>query len=297
MHTNDVIPTANIYPTWLPAFDAALRAGDRMNSSIPVTLQAGLPLPNSEIVQLIKDVRRGGSNAPAAREAINKHNIRLVWSIAQRMVSPLHFLFDDCLAEGLKGLNTANDKFDLKRGTYFSTYATYWIRHDISRFIENHRSPIRVPVHTQKLKRRCDRAEADFMAEHGRRPTDRELSRAARMTLKELARVRRIPTTIEVDGLPDPDHIFRQDPQAVAEPMLSPNRELIRAVLSECLSPREVEIICLRYGLVDGESRSFSAIGGVCGVTRQRIGQIEQEARLKLIVDPRLRRLFEGLEE
>ena len=191
----------------------------------------------------------------------------------------------------------AAKKFEHKRGHKFSTYATWWIRQAVTRAIADQGRTIRVPVHMGDKVNRLLRAQHELTQRLGRDPNVDELASALKTTFKKVENMIQIsrrpislerPTDVEEDStLGD----FIED-QTAASPDESATHNLLRAHLEEILSslpPREVRILQLRYGLIDGKTYTLEEVGRKMGITRERVRQIEAQAlrRLKL---PRTRR-------
>lgn len=225
----------------------------------------------------------------AAREHLIAANTRLVVSVAKKYIGRgLPFL--DLIQEGNVGLIRAASKFDYRRGFKFSTYATWWIRQAVTRALADQARTIRVPVHMSDKLSRLLRASHKLMQELGREPTTEELAQELDMSVKkteQLIQATRQPLSLEMptdededgelgDLVPDADAIAPAE--AVSQVML---KEQIEEVL-QSLSPREVRILQLRYGLGSGESYTLEQVGKKMGVTRERVRQIEMQALSRL---------------
>ncbi|HYN87410.1 MAG TPA: sigma-70 family RNA polymerase sigma factor [Ardenticatenaceae bacterium] len=223
-----------------------------------------------------------------ARRRLLEGNFFLVVSIATRYT--LHgFSLLDLIQEGNLGLIRAADKFDYRVGTRFSTYATYWIRQSISRFIGAHRHAVRLPSHQAELLNRYHRTRTQLAQSQGSEPTTRDIARAMDVSLAQVEAILRITqpalsleSTDESDEQPLGEIL--EDQQAtpvgelVAEALL---RDDVARVM-EALTPRESRVLELRFGLRDGSPRTLSAIAQRLGVTKERIRQIERQAIGKL---------------
>jgi RNA polymerase primary sigma factor len=235
--------------------------------------------------ELLRRVRDGD----AARDAFVRANLRLVVSIAKRYrTSGLNFL--DLVQEGNFGLMHAVDKFDWRKGFKFSTYATWWVRQAIQRGISNTSRTIRLPVHAGDQLLRYRQARARLESQLQRTPTHAEIAADLDVPPHVLAAlVHRSagpvslsePLSDDGDGeladvVPDPLAISPFDAAAAA---LLPGEI---AELLEPLTPREREILTLRFGLDRGESRTLEEVGVHFEVTRERIRQIEAKAMAKL---------------
>lgn len=209
----------------------------------------------------------------------------------------MHFL--DLIQEGNLGLIKAVDKFDYKKGFKFSTYATWWIRQAITRAIADQARTIRIPVHMIETINKLVRIQRQLVQELGREPEVDELAAEMEMTpekIREIMKISQSPVSLEKpigeeedsqlgDFIPDED-APSPDEQA-ANTLL---KEELLNVLSE-LSPREEEVLKLRFGLKDGRTRTLEEVGKVFDVTRERIRQIEAKALRKIRHPSRSKRL------
>jgi len=238
----------------------------------------------------------------AAREHLIAANTRLVVSVAKKYIGRgLPFL--DLIQEGNVGLIRAAGKFDYRRGFKFSTYATWWIRQAVTRALADQARTIRVPVHMGDKMNRLLRVSHRLTQELGREPTVEELAQGLDMPVKkteQLIQTTRQPLSLEMptdededselgDSIPDPDAIAPAE--AASQTML---KEQIQEVL-RTLSPREVRILQLRYGLGNGESYTLEQVGKKMGVTRERVRQIETQALSRLRHPTHIRQLKDYL--
>lgn len=225
----------------------------------------------------------------AAREHLIRANSRLVISVAKKYIGRgVPFL--DLIQEGNIGLIRAANKFDYKRGHKFSTYATWWIRQAVTRAIADQSRTIRVPVHMGDQINKLLRATHQLTQELGRKPVAEELAAAMEIPdrkVKQMLEVARRPLSLDMPTSDDGDSelgdfIEDEDSTAPDDTVTSSIlRELLQEILQD-LPPREVRILQLRYGLVDGETYTLEEVGKKLGVTRERVRQIEAQALSRL---------------
>ncbi len=240
----------------------------------------------------------------AAREHLITANSRLVISVAKKyMGRGVPFL--DLIQEGNIGLIRAAKKFDYRRGHKFSTYATWWIRQAVTRAIADQGRTIRVPVHMGDQINKLLRVSHQLTQKLGRSPTTDELAQALDVTPKKvenMVQVARRPISLETPTDEDEDSIlgdFIEDKESPA-PTTTVTQNLLKEQLQDVLGslpPREVRILQLRYGLLDGESYTLEEVGRKMGVTRERVRQIEAQALSRLRHPSHLRILVDYLKE
>ena len=221
----------------------------------------------------------------AAREHLITANSRLVISVAKKyMGRGVPFL--DLIQEGNIGLIRAAKKFDYRRGHKFSTYATWWIRQAVTRAIADQGRTIRVPVHMGDQINKLLRVQHQLTQNLGRNPSVEELAVAldiAPQKVENMIQVARRPLSLETPTDDEEDSVlgdFIQDDDIIT-PDESAATNLLREHLDGVLNglpPREVRILQLRYGLLDGQAYTLEEVGRKMGVTRERVRQIEAQA-------------------
>ena len=234
-------------------------------------------------------MRKREEEGEQAKKILTEANLRLVVNIAKHFSNP-DMEFADLIQEGSIGLSKAVIKFDYTRGNKFSTYATGWIKQAITRAIADQARTIRIPVHMNETINKLNKNERELTHTLGRKPTYEELAERMNITVDKLMMIKRVSQ--KTKSLEDP--VGEEDDSSYGDFVpdeVNPNPEdytasealkrELNALLGN-LSDREERVIKLRFGLIDGRTKTLEEVGKEFGVTRERIRQIEAKALRKL---------------
>lgn len=246
-------------------------------------------MPMKRMRELTRQLKLAQTNLMQAKARMIEANLRLVISIAKGYVNR-GLAMTDLIQEGNLGLMKAVDKFEYRRGYKFSTYATWWVRQSVTRAVADFGNTIRIPVHMTESYNKLRRHKQHFLQEHGRQPTEQELSELADLPLAKVQLLTQAMRGVESIDAPigddedatkldfvrgeesdDPSIAF-QDQSMV---------ECVKKSLDE-LQPREAQVLRLRYGIGTNKDHTLEEVGHALGLTRERVRQIESAAVRKL---------------
>ena len=282
--------------------EALADSGIKLDDPVRMYLKEIGKIPLLTPEEELETARRMAEGDEAARQKMTEANLRLVVSVAKRYVGRGMQLLD-LVQEGNLGLLKAVEKFDYSKGYKFSTYATWWIRQSITRSIADQARTIRIPVHMVETINRVIRTAHSMVQSLGREPTAQEIADEMKLDVarvEEILKIAQEPVSLETPiGEEEDSHLgdFIQDEDA-SQPAEAASYTMLREQLEEVLNtltPREEQVLRMRFGLVDGKSHTLEEVGKEFDVTRERIRQIESKALRKLRHPSRSKKLRDFL--
>ena len=264
-------------------------------------------IKNIELLEPEEEQILGEKASYGDEQAINKlveSNLRLVVSVARKYNGNSNMSFLDLIQEGNLGLIHAAKKFDYSKGYKFSTYATYWIKQYLSRAIANHGRSVRIPVHIYELHNSIERASRQLSQDLNRKPKPFEVCQELNITIDTYNEVMEFSSSIlsmdkTINEEEDvdmneivPDKKFPQPEEVIFQ---NDRRNSILKIF-DSLDDREKEVIMMRFGFDDDESKTLEMIGEKLGLSHERVRQIEERALRKLRHPSRARMIREAMQ-
>jgi RNA polymerase primary sigma factor len=270
----------------LEALQKSLHRACREIADVEAEVQASA----SRLRRDVEELRRGRAEARSAEREMIERNLRLVVSIAKRYSGP-GVQLSDLIQEGNLGLIRAVDRFDYRRGYKFATYAAWWIRQNITRAVQQHARPIRLPLHISEMVNRLARTSRDLVQEFGREPSVEELAASMDLPVEKVRMFldisRRghtisLQTPIGDEDLQLADFIADQSLPFPDEIAMRRNLVELARIAIGTVAPREEQVLRRRFGIGDHDEHTLQEVGDELGLTRERIRQIEAAALAKL---------------
>lgn len=252
-------------------------------------------LTQEEEIALAKRIKKGGADGKAALDKMVVSNLRLVISIANDYAKngeKYCISLSDLIQEGSIGLMHAAEKFEWNKGFKFSTYASWWIRQSITRFLEDKGNVIRLPVHRQQQINNYKQVHALLEQKLGRIPSDGEMSASMGISEEQVKKIRNAGLKMlyleDSAGSSDMENTigdFVSETKYENAENITCNKLINRQLqedMNNFLTKKEQQVIRLRFGFEDGSMQTLEEVGHLFGVTRERVRQIESKAILKL---------------
>ena len=274
--------------SWAPALERNLGVLMSQQKSLR-ELEAEALMSVSAMRELNRLLKLAQANLMQAKARMIEANLRLVISIAKGYVNR-GLAMTDLIQEGNLGLMKAVDKFEYRRGYKFSTYATWWVRQSVTRAVADFGNTIRIPVHMTESYNKIRRHKQHFLQEHGRQPTEQELSELADLPLAKVQLLTQAMRGVESIDAPigDDEDATKLD-FVRGDERDDPSRAFQDHSMVDCvkksldeLAPREAQVLRLRYGIGTNKDHTLEEVGHALGLTRERVRQIESAAIRKL---------------